>query len=202
MPKSKAPIQFLTSAKEPEFFPPADRPELALVGRSNAGKSSFINALNPQRGAVAKVSASPGKTRLLNFFEAGKLYRLVDMPGYGFASRSRTEQNTWEQMVVNYIESRVNLIGLLLIMDIRRNWEEDEENICQWMRHRGLPVALVLNKCDKVSSNEARQRIREFKGHDVTLVFAVSSLTRQGCDELEDTIFKTWIKPAIGVVYE
>src|SRR3954463_4286895 len=99
--RNKMEISFLTSAVRPEHFPPADRPEIALVGRSNAGKSTLINLLSNRK--VAKVSRVPGKTRLLNFFEAGERYRLVDMPGYGFAKRQEGERQLWREMVEAYL---------------------------------------------------------------------------------------------------
>lgn len=101
-------IDFLRSGVNGKDFPSPDMPEVALVGRSNAGKSSFLNALAKRK--VARVSSAPGKTRLLNFFSAGDHYRLVDMPGYGFAARSANEIKSWQQMIERYLEERSCLV--------------------------------------------------------------------------------------------
>src|SRR6478752_7250400 len=112
MPKT---IQFIKSAVLPKDYPIHKMAEVAIAGRSNAGKSSFINALT--RDKVAKVSSTPGKTRLLNFFNMADSYVLVDMPGYGFASRSNSEVLEWHEMIETYLMSRENLVGLILVMD-------------------------------------------------------------------------------------
>src|SRR4051812_11511852 len=118
-------LQFLKSATKLSEFPRDERPEIAMVGRSNAGKSSVINTL--AGGRLAKVSSTPGKTRLLNFFEHKEGYRVVDMPGYGFAVRSGDEVFSWRKMIESYLLERENLMGLMLIMDIRREWTDDEQ---------------------------------------------------------------------------
>ena len=119
--------KFLKSAVNQEDYPPSDRPEVALVGRSNAGKSSLLNALAGSK--IAKVSQEPGKTRLLNFFDYGKQYRFVDMPGYGYASRSGSEILSWQEMITKYSDVRENLHGVVLIMDSARDWQEEESNL-------------------------------------------------------------------------
>ncbi len=185
-------IKFIKSAKVLEECPPADQPEVGIVGRSNAGKSSFINALHG--GRVAKVSGQPGKTRLLNFFQAGKNYRLVDMPGYGYAKVSGKEQKSWQPMIEHYLSNRKSLIGLLLIMDIRRNWSEDEQLIVDWVKKRNLPVCVILNKSDKVKQGERVKKLRLLKSIEgVDEAFVVSSFTKKGIKEPEDFIYESWI---------
>lgn len=163
-------------------------PEIALAGRSNAGKSSLINGLAKSR--VAQVSSTPGKTRLLNFYE-GPSYRIVDMPGYGFSSRAGSEQMSWQQMIEPYLSSRGALRGLLLVMDIRRDWTQDEEDLVRWLRPLRLPHIVVATKADKLSRTELLKRVKILeKDSKAALVLATSVLKDQGFIELEEAIFR------------
>lgn len=193
-------VQFLKSAVVPGDYPISNRPEIGVIGRSNAGKSSFINALTDGRSSrPAKVSATPGKTRLLNFFKAGDNYLYVDMPGYGFASRSYGERDDWKPMVENYLKSRENLAALLLIMDIRRDWSQDEQLMYEWAQYQSIPVVVVLNKMDKVKKNERVNRARKLaQMAEVDSVFMISALKKQGIKELEDHIFRTYVRSDDG----
>lgn len=187
-------LQFLTSAVNLQGCPADTFPEVAIVGRSNAGKSTLINGLANSR--IALVSATPGKTRLLNFYQGPK-YRVVDMPGYGFAARSGSEQRSWQEMIESFLAVRGNLIGLLIVMDVRRKWTPDEGNLVRWMSPRGLPVAVVLTKADKLSRSNVLQKIKEIKQSSGTAnVMATSSLRKLGYKELEDFIYNEWVKPA------
>lgn len=186
-------LQFLTSAVNLQGCPSDTVPEVAIVGRSNAGKSSVINGLANAR--IAQVSGTPGKTRLLNFYQTPH-YRMVDMPGYGFAKRSGDEQRTWQKMIEPYLGARGNLVGLLIVMDIRRDWTEDEDNLLHWISPRQLTAGLVLTKADKLSRSEMLKRqalIRRQSGLEHVLV--TSALKKQGFPELEDFIYQYWIKP-------
>lgn len=190
MPKT---IQFIKSAVLPKDYPLSPKAEIAIAGRSNAGKSSFINALS--KGKVAKVSSTPGKTRLLNFFAMEDSYVLVDMPGYGFAARSGDEVVEWHQMIETYLMNRVQLRGLLLIMDIRREWTEDEELLKKFSDQRGFPMAVVLTKADKMTRNHINQAVAKVKKMSgLSAVFPVSSLKKTGQDEVEDYMYDNWVK--------
>lgn len=123
-------FKFLKSAVFPVDYPPPSRPEIIVTGRSNAGKSSFLNAL--AGSAIAKVSQQPGKTTLLNFFDVGQHYRLVDTPGYGYSKRSGDEQASWQQMLESYFSLRGNLVGILILMDYKRDFEEDEKMLLRF----------------------------------------------------------------------
>ncbi|MES2856773.1 MAG: ribosome biogenesis GTP-binding protein YihA/YsxC, partial [Bdellovibrionota bacterium] len=163
-------LKFLTSAVDLKGCPSDRIPEVALIGRSNAGKSTLINGIAKAR--VAQVSSTPGKTRLLNFYSLPE-FRFVDMPGYGFAKRSGVEQSEWLTMVENYLALRENLVGLLIVMDIRRDWTEDEDDILRWLLPRGLPAAAVATKTDKLNRSDMinRQRlIRKQSGLENVLV--------------------------------
>ncbi len=174
-------------------------PEVAFLGRSNAGKSSLLNALANQK-KLAMVSASPGKTRLLNFFDVDAKYRIVDLPGYGFAARSKSEREEWSQMVENFLGTRENLRGALLVMDIRRDWTLDETHLLEWLMARDLPMAIALTKSDKLGESDIRKRKAKLESDLKTLnyisasLFVVSSLKKVGCREIEDYIFSAWIK--------
>lgn len=184
-------VKFLTSAKDLKGYPPSLRPEVAVVGRSNAGKSSFINALVNQK--IAKVSGTPGKTRLLNFFELEEKIYMVDMPGYGFATGDRQEVLGWLDMVETYFRERKTLKGVLLIMDIRRDWEEEEQMLKGWLDHHKIPWVLLLNKADKLSRSQTLNRRQEIlKSTGDVPVLIVSASKKTGTSEVEALLFKTW----------
>lgn len=184
---------FIKSAVVPTDYPQSQKLEIAIAGRSNAGKSSFINALVGK--SLAKVSQVPGKTRLLNFFAIGDSYTLVDMPGYGFASRSGGELQDWRSMIEVYLSQRKNLVGLILIMDVRRDWDEDERLLKGFCEEVGLPVALVLTKKDKISKTEAQKRLEVMrKKTKFSLVFALSNNNEEEVRLAEDEIFRSWVK--------
>ena len=189
-------IKFVKSATEERGYPQSKRPEVAIVGRSNAGKSSFINALASTRQPVAKVSSTPGKTTLLNFFNVEEHYTLVDMPGYGFAARSGDQRRDWRPMVEEYLLKRENLVGLLLIMDIRRDWSQDEQSMLDWVAQRELPLMVILNKMDKEKKNAQVKRAREVAAMaGIDSVFLTSAFKGHGVDEVEDFYFEKWVKP-------
>lgn len=187
------PAKYLKSAVLPKDYPAADKPEVALVGRSNAGKSSLLNALANQKAAM--VSQSPGKTRLLNFFDFGQHYRFVDMPGYGYASRGASEILGWQEMITTYFEVRENLKGVVLIMDARRDWQPEEEWIREWCQKLDLPLMLVLNKADKFSRRESMSALEKMrKAIPGIPIHLVSSLKKSGIDELEEDIFLKFVQ--------
>jgi GTP-binding protein len=189
--------KFVKSAVETKDFPDETRPEVALVGRSNAGKSTLLNAMCGG-SKVAKVSGTPGKTRLVNFFDVGEKYRLVDLPGYGYAARDRAERSQWAVMVENFFQTRSNLIGFILVCDIRRQWTPDEQVLLDMAHQRNLECLCVLTKLDKLSRQESlklHKKWLETSGQDEDFFKPVSALNNDGVRELEEGIFKAWIKP-------
>lgn len=170
-------------------------PEIAIVGRSNAGKSTLINGLAGSK--IAMTSSTPGKTRMLNFYSMPR-YRVVDMPGYGFAARSGDERDAWRDMIEPYLGAREALAGLLIVMDIRRDWSEDEEGLVRWLSRRDLPVCVVLTKADKVSRGEGLSRAQKLhRASGVEKVLITSSLNKQGFKEVEEYAYDAWIKPLV-----
>jgi len=185
-------VSFIKSATLPTQFPPSKKSEIGIVGRSNAGKSSLINLLAGKD--IAKVSKKPGKTALLNFFAFGDSFILTDMPGYGFANRSKAEITLWKEMIENYLLLRENLTGLLLIMDSRRPWSAEEELIKSYCESRNLPFAIILTKSDKLTYSESLKIKKEIsKDSQVDFIFLVSNLKKKGHDEIEEFIFKNWV---------
>ncbi len=189
MPK----VTFIKSAVKFSDFPEHDLKEIAIAGRSNAGKSSLINIW--AGGKVAKVSQTPGKTRLLNFFNMNDSYCLVDMPGYGFASRGAEEIKLWRKMIENYLKQRPQLVGLVLLIDMAREWAMDEESIAQFVMKNDIPVAIVLTKSDKFSKQDIERALARIKKQSrIEEVFPISSQTKNGCDAVEDFMYRAWVK--------
>ncbi len=189
-------LKYVTSAIDLEGCPTDSKPEVALVGRSNSGKSSLLNGMGNER--IAKVSSSPGKTRMLNFFDAGPSYRLVDMPGYGWSARGGDEHHGWKVMIESYLTSRGNLCGLMLLMDVRRDWSVDEADMAEWTKQIGLPIAVILTKTDKLSKNELVKRLQKIRGDSkVEKLFLTSASKKTGFKELEEFIFSSWVKPRL-----
>jgi GTP-binding protein len=189
-------LKYVTSAVDLHGCPDDLKPEVALIGRSNSGKSSLLNGMANER--IAKVSSAPGKTRMLNFFDAGPSYRLVDMPGYGWSSRGGDEHHGWKEMIESYLKSRENLCGLLLLMDVRRDWSIDEADMIEWTKNVELPIAVILTKTDKLSKNELTKRLQKIqRDSKVEKLFLTSALKKTGFEELEDYIFSAWVKPRL-----
>jgi GTP-binding protein len=185
-------ISFIKSAVLPKDYPIHRKLEVAFMGRSNAGKSSLINNLSKTK--IAKVSQTPGKTRLLNFFDFDK-YVLVDMPGYGYASRSGSEIAEWQPMIEEYLSERDSLVGLVLVMDIRRKWTKDELILSQFVQSHGRPVAIALTKADKITKTEAQKFLAKHKKDSkINAVFVISNTKQSGYEELEDYIYRSWVK--------
>lgn len=152
--------KFVKSCAEFKQSPESYLPEVAFAGRSNAGKSSTLNKLCQQTG-LAHVSKTPGRTQLLNFFELSNGTHLVDLPGYGFAKAPMKERMRWAKMIEDYLLKRINLRGLVVIMDSRRPLTEHDEQMLIWCEHRNLPVHILLNKTDKLKQNEIAKSLNK-----------------------------------------
>ena len=152
--------RFLMSAAHLEQVPEPDRPELAFAGRSNAGKSSALNALCGQK-QLARVSKTPGRTQLLNFFELPTAGRLVDLPGYGFARAPGSVRDDWGVLIEGYLATRECLRGLVVVMDSRHPLTEFDRTMLDWALAQDLPCHLLLAKSDKLASGAARKTLRD-----------------------------------------
>jgi GTP-binding protein len=151
--------EFVKSAVKPSQYPDTELPEIAFAGRSNVGKSSLINCL-VNRKQLVKTSSTPGKTRLINFFNINHEVLFVDLPGYGYAKVSKQEKKKWGPMVETYLAERSSLKGVLLLIDLRRSPREDEFLMMDWLAHYQLPGKIILTKADKLKKNERLKRHR------------------------------------------
>ena len=189
--------EFIISAVKREQYPTDGRNEVAFVGRSNVGKSSIINALTNRR-KLAKVSQTPGKTRLINFFLINDGFYLVDLPGYGYAKVSKSEKASWGKTIETYLTGREELKKVILLVDSRHKPTADDIMMYEWIKHFNYECVVVATKSDKLSNNElvkSRKLIRETLklGENEQLHF-FSSLNKKGKDELIDTLFSDLVK--------
>jgi len=184
-------VKFIQSATHWKQFPNCKKLQVALAGRSNSGKSSFINSLTGHK--IAKVSGTPGKTRFLNIFDFKNLFWLVDMPGYGYGSRSHKEQEKWKKMVEDYLSNSPFLKGVILFMDIRRQWSWEEVQLVNFCRTVNRETIVILTKTDKLSYSQRKQKKTNLEKASGLLCFSISSSKKQGIAEVVDYIIKNWI---------
>jgi len=151
-------VEFIKSAVDPSQYPEYDFPEIAFAGRSNVGKSSLINTL-VQRKSLVKTSSKPGCTQLINFFLVNETLSFVDLPGYGYAKVSKKIRAQWQPMVERYLSERSSLLGLILLVDIRRDPGREERDLVMWLESHEMPYLIVLTKADKLSRQKREKRI-------------------------------------------
>ena len=182
--------EFVTSAVKPSQYPAADLPEIAFAGRSNVGKSSLINTL-VNRKRLVKTSSTPGRTQLINFFKINQVLYFTDLPGFGYAKVPKAVQKKWGPMVERYISTRSSLIGVVVLMDIRRDPGIKEKDLLDWLEHFQIPYIPVVTKCDKLSKNKQISR-RSAIARDLDLdkkdLIMFSAKTRQGVATLWKSI--------------
>lgn len=151
--------EFIKSAVDITNYPKADLPEIAFAGRSNVGKSSLINSLLNRKNLV-KVSSTPGKTRLINFFKINNQFSFVDLPGYGFARVPPAIKKTWQGMIETYLKKRKNLKLVVLIFDIRHNLTENDRLMVEWLHFYGIQAVFIANKSDKIKKNQKKKQVQ------------------------------------------
>ncbi|MBK7174068.1 MAG: YihA family ribosome biogenesis GTP-binding protein [Bacteroidales bacterium] len=184
---------FTISAANYAGCPPVRFPEYAFVGRSNVGKSSLINMLTGI-GNLARTSADPGKTRLLNYFLIDESWYLVDLPGYGYARISKDKRKGWDAMVREYLESRESLFYTFLLIDSRLEPQAKDLRFLDWLGEKGLPCCIVFTKADKLSKNKLQHTIGAFKAYiqekweELPPTFTTSSHNGAGKMEILDFI--------------
>ncbi|KYH29241.1 MULTISPECIES: ribosome biogenesis GTP-binding protein YihA/YsxC [Clostridium] len=192
--------EFIISAVKPSQYPQDNRVEIAFVGRSNAGKSSLINALTNRRN-LAKTSSTPGKTRLINFFLINDDFYFVDLPGYGFAKVSKSEQEKWGHMMEAYLMDRLQLKKIVLLVDSRHKPTKEDVQMYEWIKYYGYEAIIVATKSDKLKRNDFNKNkkiIKEtlgIKPEDKFTFF--SSLNKEGKEELIDLILEGVVKEEI-----
>lgn len=182
----------LLSAANKSHYPQDDIPEVALAGRSNVGKSSFINTMLNRKN-LARTSGKPGKTQLLNFFNIDDKLRFVDVPGYGYARVSKKEREKWGKMIEEYLTSRENLKAVISLVDLRHEPSADDVQMYEFLKYYEIPVILVATKADKIPRgkwNKHESMIKKKLDFDKTDTFIIfSSVNKTGVEEAWDAIF-------------
>ncbi len=181
----------ILSAVSKAQYPSDDLPEIALSGRSNVGKSSFINCLLNRKN-LARTSSKPGKTQQLNFYNIDDQFRFVDVPGYGYAKVSKTERAKWGKMIETYLTTRPNLRAVVSLVDFRHEPTADDVQMYDFLKYYNIPVIIVATKSDKIPSGKWNKQVSlikkklHFKPEDTFLVF--SSVSKKGLEEAWETI--------------
>jgi GTP-binding protein len=184
--------RFLKSMKGKADYPDTGLPEIAICGKSNVGKSSLVNYLTGNY-KLAKISSTPGKTRLVNFFVINEAFMLVDLPGYGFAKVAKTEKLSWAQMVETYLKTTKRLRALLILLDIRHKPTADDKLMFDWAALFGLSVIIIATKADKIAKTKRIDLLKSISqeiGRVEYPIVAVSSQKRIGAEALLDEIEK------------
>ncbi|MCQ2545428.1 MAG: ribosome biogenesis GTP-binding protein YihA/YsxC [Clostridia bacterium] len=176
-----------TVAVKPSQYPPENLKEIAFAGRSNVGKSSLLNLLTGRK-KLARVSGSPGKTRTINFYLINDEFRIVDLPGYGYAKVSKSVSEGWGEMMEKYLESRPNLLKVVQLVDIRHAPSRQDVQMYEYLKHFGLDGIVVATKADKISRNQIQKQIKLIRQtlglNNEDKVIPVSALKKTGQDEL------------------
>jgi len=191
---------FTTSADRLAGCPEDSLAEVAFSGRSNAGKSSAINAITGQK-ALARISKTPGRTQLINFFEVESCRYLVDLPGYGFAKVPIAIKEKWQRELEKYLRERVTLVGLVVLSDIRHPMKEFDKQIVSWSVQSGLPVLLLLTKADKLKRGAAKNTLLEVKkglqNEPLVQVELFSAHNGTGIDRARDQLSQWFTEEAV-----
>jgi len=185
--------EFTLSAPMVSMCPQDTKPEYAFIGRSNVGKSSLINMLTNHK-KLAKTSQTPGKTLLINHFIINKEWYLVDLPGYGYAKRSKKEVDKLDQMIRGYILQREQLVNVFVLVDVRLEPQKIDLEFIEWLGLSSVPFAIVFTKADKLTPNKARQAVEAYKKtlletwEELPPIFLTSAEKKEGRDEVLDYI--------------
>ncbi len=190
--------RYITSALKPEQLPDFELPELAFIGRSNTGKSTLINSLLGH-SKLARHGRTPGQTQMINFFSVAGQVILADLPGYGFSAIRKDVSDQWQPLVEAYIR-RPNIRDFLFLVDCRRELNDEDWELA-FLLGRNLPIYLILTKSDKLAKHELQKRVKKLeddvreKGVAVKKIVCVSSLKKQGLDQVREDLFGSIIPP-------
>lgn len=191
MPMKVKKVEFVTSAVKPEQYPEDALPEFALAGRSNVGKSSLINCLL-NRKKIARISSKPGKTQTINFFCVNDQLYFADVPGYGFARVPKSVRASWGKMMERYLTTRRNLLGVILVVDLRHPPSNDDKNMYEFLSYYQIPTIVVATKADKIPKGRWQKHAKvikeELKLRKEDPLIPFSSETMVGRDALWDEI--------------
>lgn len=173
--------EFVTSAVTKDQYPESELPEIAMVGRSNVGKSSLINMLINRRN-LARTSSTPGKTQLINFFDIDGKFTLVDLPGYGYARVSKEQKKTWGKIIETYLKSRSNLLEVILLVDLRHKPTAEDIEMYKWIKTFGFNGIVVGTKHDKIKKSQLQKHIKMVRlelGMNLDDVLVTTSITNR-----------------------
>lgn len=180
-------------AVKPNQYPDSNLPEIAFAGRSNVGKSSFINSL-VNRKSLARTSGKPGKTRTINFYNINDEFRLVDLPGYGYAKVSKEEKEKWGYIIEEYLNSRKNLVEVIQLVDIRHSPTEEDIMMHNWLKVYGFKGLVIATKADKINKNKYPAHIKTIKTkleiEDLNLIIPYSSTNKTNIDKIWGEFYK------------
>jgi len=183
--------ELIAVAVKKNQYPEDNKKEIAFAGRSNVGKSSLLNLL-VNRKNLARVSGSPGKTRTINFYEINDAFRIVDLPGYGYAKVSKSVTENWGEMIEGYLANRQNLLKVVQLVDIRHLPSAQDIQMYEWLKHYGFDGIVAATKSDKISRNEMAKNISEIRKtlgmSPEDKVIPVSALKRTGYDKLMEEL--------------
>ena len=183
--------KLLCTAVKPEQYPDTLVPEIAFVGRSNVGKSSLINCIT-NRTKLARTSSSPGKTATINFYDIEGRYRLVDLPGYGYAKVSKVEQEKWAKMINRYLSNRYNLVQVVQLVDSRHKPTADDKTMMDWIRSYNYSPVVVATKLDKLKQSQIEKNLtviyNELRLDDDCVLLPFSAEKRTGREEFLELI--------------
>ncbi len=183
--------KLLATAVKPSQYPDTLVPEIAFAGRSNVGKSSLINCLT-NRTKLARTSSTPGKTATINFYDIAGQYRLVDLPGYGYAKVSKDEQRRWAKMIETYLSDRLNLVQIIQLVDARHKPTQDDITMLNWIRHFGYTPVVVATKLDKLKKSQIDANLtviyEMLELDDDSILLPFSSEKKTGREDLAELI--------------
>ena len=193
--------EFAISAVSPAQYPSSGQPEIALVGRSNVGKSSLINRFLNRKN-LARTSSQPGKTQTLNFYRINEAWYFVDLPGYGYAKAPKSLQSGWAKFINDYLHKRFELSGIIMIVDIRHAPSKDDVSMFEWLEQSGLPFLLVATKADKIARGQwdkhKRMIAQGLKNSPVDLpVVIFSAVSGIGSAEVEAWVEERLRRPLV-----